>query len=145
MHHYFGTKDDLFLAAMELPIDPRPVIAGVVGGAGRRGERLLRAFLGVWDDPAIAPVLVGIVRSALEPGGERLLTQGFVPVVLLPAGAALGIDRPEVRMPLVVSQIARPDPDPLRVPPGADRLDVRRHPGRDVRPGLQRYLTGDVG
>ena len=23
VHHYFGTKDDLFLAALELPVDPR--------------------------------------------------------------------------------------------------------------------------
>jgi tetracycline repressor-like protein len=51
-------------------------------------------------------VLVGIVRSALQPGGERLLTQGFVPVVLLPVGEALGIDRPDLRMPLVISQVA---------------------------------------
>src|SRR6478736_4707021 len=54
VHHYFGTKDDLFVAAMELPIDPRPVIAGVVaGGPDGAGERLLRAFLSVWDDEAM--------------------------------------------------------------------------------------------
>ena len=51
-------------------------------------------------------MLVGFVRSALQPGGERLLTQGFLPVVLLPVGEALGIDRPEVRMPLMISQVA---------------------------------------
>ena len=32
VHHYFGTKDDLFLAAMELPVDPREVIAHVIVG-----------------------------------------------------------------------------------------------------------------
>ncbi len=106
VHHYFGTKDDLFVAAMELPIDPRPVIAEVVaGGPDGAGERLLRAFLSVWDDEAMQAVLVGTIRSALEPGGERLLTQGFVPVVLVPAGQALGVDRPEVRMPLLASQV----------------------------------------
>jgi AcrR family transcriptional regulator len=100
VHHYFGTKDDLFLAAMELPFDPRHVIGpALAGGPDGAGERLLRAFLSLWDDPEIAPVLVGIVRSALQPGGERLLTQGFVPVVLLPVGEALGIDRPDLRMP----------------------------------------------
>jgi AcrR family transcriptional regulator len=107
VHHYFGTKDDLFLAAMELPVDPRRVIApAVAGGIDGAGERLLRAFLSLWDDPEISPVLVGIVRSALQPGGERLLTQGIVPVLLQPVGEALGIDRPEVRMPLVISQVA---------------------------------------
>jgi AcrR family transcriptional regulator len=107
VHHYFGTKDALFLAAMELPVDPRRVIApAVAGGIDGAGERLLRAFLSLWDDPEISPVLVGIVRSALQPGGERLLTQGIVPVLLLPVGEALGVDHPEVRMPLVISQVA---------------------------------------
>jgi AcrR family transcriptional regulator len=107
VHHYFGTKDALFLAAMELPVDPRRVIApAVAGGIDGAGERLLHAFLSLWDDPEISPVLVGIVRSALQPGGERLLTQGIVPVLLLPVGEALGIDHPEVRMPLVISQVA---------------------------------------
>src|SRR3954453_4167069 len=107
VHHYFGTKDDLFLAAMELPGRPRGVIApAVAGGIDGAGERLLRAFLSLWDDPEISPVLVGVVRSALQPGGERLLTQGIVPVLLLPVGEALGIDHPDVRMPLVISQVA---------------------------------------
>ena len=107
VHHYFGTKDELFLAAMSLPVDPRQIIGpALVGGVEGAGERLLRAFLSLWDDPDITPVLVGMVRSALQPGGERLLTQGFVPVVLLPVGQALGVDRPEVRMPLVISQMA---------------------------------------
>ena len=107
VHHYFGTKDDLFLAAMELPVDLRRVIApAAAGGIDGAGERLLRAFLSLWDDPEVSPVLVGIVRSALQPGGERLLTQGIVPVLLLPVGEALGVDRPEVRMPLVISQVA---------------------------------------
>jgi AcrR family transcriptional regulator len=107
VHHYFGTKDDLFLAAMELPVDPRTVIApALAGGPDGAGERLLRAFLSMWDDPELSPVLVGVVRSALQPGGERLLTQGIVPVLLMPVGQALGIDRPELRMPLVISQMA---------------------------------------
>ena len=31
VHHYFGTKDDLFLAALELKVDPRGRSAPVVG------------------------------------------------------------------------------------------------------------------
>src|SRR5918912_3213202 len=56
VHHYFGTKDDLFLAAMELPVDPRRVLApALTGDVGAAGERLLRAFLSMWDDPEISP------------------------------------------------------------------------------------------
>ena len=37
VHHYFGTKDDLFVAALELKVDPRealrPVVEGGIDGA----------------------------------------------------------------------------------------------------------------
>lgn len=106
VHHYFGSKDDLFLAAMELPVDVRAVVGRVAdGGVEGAGERLLTVFLSVWDDPELTPVLVGRVRQLLEPGGERLLADGLIPVVFGPAGAALGVDAPEQRMPLVVSQM----------------------------------------
>ncbi|CUR61447.1 hypothetical protein NOCA1240550 [metagenome] len=35
VHHYFGTKDNLFLAALEMPVDPRELLAPVV----RQGPR----------------------------------------------------------------------------------------------------------
>ncbi len=145
VHHYFGTKDDLFLAAMELPVDPRQVIGpAVAGGVDGAGERLLHAFLSLWDDPEVAPVLIAFVRSVLQPGGERLLTQGFLPVVLLPVGEALDLDRPEVRMPLLISQVAG-----LIVTRYLVRLEpIASMPADAVvatyAPVLQHYLTGDL-
>jgi AcrR family transcriptional regulator len=145
VHHYFGTKDELFLAAMELPVDPRQVIGpALVGGPDGAGERLLRVFLTLWDDPEMAPALVGIMRSALQPGGERLITQGFVPVVLQPAGEALGLDRPEVRMPLVISQAAG-----IILTRYLVRLEpIASMPAEQVvatyAPVIQHYLTGDI-
>ena len=145
VHHYFGTKDDLFLAAMELPIDPRQVIGpAVAGDADGAGERLLRAFLTLWDDPEVSPALIGIVRSALQPGGERLVTQGFVPVFLQPAGEALGLDRPEIRMPLVISQVAG-----IVLARYLIRLEpIASMPAERVvatyAPVIQHYLTGDI-
>ncbi|HEY3530411.1 MAG TPA: TetR family transcriptional regulator [Nocardioides sp.] len=146
VHHYFGTKDDLFLAAMELPVDPRQVIGpALAGGAEGAGERLMRVILSLWDDPAISPSLVGIVRSTMQPGGERLLTQGFVPVVLMPAGEALGIDRPQLRMPLVISQVAG-----LILTRYVIGLEpIASMPAETVvaayAPVIQHYLTGDLG
>jgi AcrR family transcriptional regulator len=106
VHHYYGTKDDLFMAALQIPVDPRELLAPVVAeGVDGAAARLLRVFLGVWDDPAHQLPLLGLVRSIIEPAGERLLRDGFVPVVLVPVGERLGIDHPEVRMPLVASQM----------------------------------------
>jgi len=106
VHHYFGSKDDLFMSALELPVDPRTVLAPVVAaGVDGAGERLLRTFLGIWDDPVNQQRFIGLFRRVIEPDGGRLLSDGFVPVVLGPVGQALGIDHPEVRMPLVASQM----------------------------------------
>jgi AcrR family transcriptional regulator len=145
VHHYFGTKDDLFLAAMELPVDPRAVVAHVVEGPIESvAERFLTAFLGVWDDPAFRPALLTVVRRIVEPGGERLMTDGFLPVVVQPIGARLGLDRPGHRMNLVASQVMglilmR---YVLRVEPLASL--PKEAVIATYAPTLQRYLTGEL-
>ncbi len=106
VHHYFGTKDDLFLAALELKVDPRevmkPVLAGGVDGAG---ERLLRVFVSVWDDEEARLPLLGLLRGMVEPGGQQLVRDGFLRMVLGPVGVGLELDQPERRMTHVASQL----------------------------------------
>lgn len=106
VHHYFGSKDDLFLAALELPVDPRQLLMpALAAGLDGVAERMLRVFLTAWDDPELQPRLVGVVRGVMDPAGSKLISEGFLPVVLTPVGQALGLDRPELRMPLVASQV----------------------------------------
>jgi AcrR family transcriptional regulator len=149
VHHYFGSKDELFLAAMELPVDPRELIlARVLEPPAARpeelGERLLRTFLSAWDDPELQPALVAIARRAFEPGGDTMIRDGFIPVVLIPTGKKLGIDHPETRMPVVASQmmglifmryLLRAEPI---VSMDTDRLVAT------YAPTLQHYLTGPL-
>ena len=145
VHHYFGSKDDLFVAALALPVDPREVIgAAVAGPAEEAAEKLIRTFLSVWDDPGFQPALLATVRRILEPGGDKLIREGFLPVVLIPVGEQLGLDRPGLRMPLVASQViglilAR---YVVRVEPIAS-LDTERLVSI-YAPTIQRYLTGDL-
>ncbi len=145
VHHYFGSKEDLFVAALALPVDPRAVIgAGVAGPADEAAEKLIRTFLSVWDDPGFQPALLATVRRILEPGGDKLIREGFLPVVLIPVGEQLGIDRPELRMPLVASQViglvlAR---YVVRIEPIAS-LDAE-HLVAIYAPAIQRYLTGEL-
>jgi AcrR family transcriptional regulator len=145
VHHYFGSKDELFVAALELPVDPRVVLAPVVtAGPDGAGERMLRALLGVWDDPEHRLPFLALARSMLEPSGERLMREGFLPVVIEPVGEALGLDHPEVRMPLFASQIIGLimlryvlEAEPIASMPTEDLVAV-------YAPTLQRYLTGDL-
>ncbi len=145
VHHYFGTKDDLFVAALEIPVDPREVLAPVVAaGPDGAGERLLRTFLGVWDDPEVQPGLLALARSLVADDAGGLVREGFIPVVVGPVLAALVVDRPEVRIPLVASQmiglvVAR---YVIAMP------QLAQMPAEDVvariGPVLQHYLTGDL-
>lgn len=145
VHHYFGTKDDLFMAALQMPVDPRTLLAPVIAdGADGAGERLLITFLAVWDDPELQPALLALARSVVAPGGGRLLTDGFLPVVLGPLLAPLLPDRPEVRIPLVASQLLGLIVtryllaiEPLASLPAADVV-------ASVGPTVQRYLTGEL-
>ena len=64
--HYFGSKEDLFIAALELPINPADAIRAVlVEGVEGAGERMVRFFLSVWDAPDNQPALMSMLRAAL--------------------------------------------------------------------------------
>jgi AcrR family transcriptional regulator len=65
VHHYFGTKDQLFLDAMQAPFDPSVVLNDVLAhGRDGAGERLVRALLRVADSAA-GGAIVAMVRSAV--------------------------------------------------------------------------------
>ncbi|MFG3250884.1 TetR family transcriptional regulator [Streptomyces sp. NPDC048187] len=65
VHHFYGTKESLFLQALELPGRIQEAISAAARGelAGV-GERLVRAHLSVWDDVSSRPALMTMVRSA---------------------------------------------------------------------------------
>jgi AcrR family transcriptional regulator len=66
VHHYFGTKDQLFLDAMRMPVDPTTVIPmALAGGIDGVGERLVRSLLTVWDSP-VGGAAAAFVRSAVS-------------------------------------------------------------------------------
>ena len=66
VHHYFGSKEDLFVAALELPINPAVAVRGLLAeGLEGAGERIVRFFLSVWDAPENQPALMSMLRAAL--------------------------------------------------------------------------------
>ena len=146
VHHYFGAKDDLFLAALEIPVDPRTLVPSVFDeGVEAAGERLVRLFLSVWDDPHTRLPLVALVRSSLvQEGPESLLQQGMLRMVLAPLRAVLPPDEADRRVQLVISQLAGLvvtryllELEPLASMPAEDLVTA-------VAPTLQRYLDGPL-
>jgi AcrR family transcriptional regulator len=145
VHHYFGNKEDLFLAALEIPVDPRTLIPEVFApGLDGVGERLLRTFLGVWDRPENKQALVAFIRTAfVADETAELLRNGIAKVVLRAVIPQLrSEDDPEVRATLVASQLAGliMARYVLRIEPLASL------PAESVvawvAPNVQRYVTG---
>ncbi|MDQ3274521.1 MAG: TetR family transcriptional regulator [Actinomycetota bacterium] len=146
VHHYFGSKDDLFLAALEIPIDPRLLIPQVFGpGLDGVGERLVRTFLGVWDQPSNRLGLVALVRTAfVADEAAELLRDGMARMVLGAVVPLLEGERTEVRAQLVTSQLMG-----LIVGRYVMRIQpLASLPAEElvawVAPTLQRYLTGEL-
>jgi AcrR family transcriptional regulator len=109
VHHYFGTKDQLFRATMRIPFDPSEIIPQVAaGGIDGAGERLVRMFLTVWDSPAGAAA-AALLRSAVQHDWTaRLLREFLTTQILRRAMAHFKLDPAEapLRVSLVASQMA---------------------------------------
>lgn len=106
VHHFYGSKERLFLAATALPLHPVELVAGVVAGGPRRtlGERVVRAFVRVWRDPATGPQIVAVFRRALGTEGGSAFIREFTEGVMIPQLAVvLGI--PPLRVTAIMSQL----------------------------------------
>lgn len=67
IHHYFGTKDRLLASALQLPVDPEVLLAGVADHPERAGAEIVRRGLMLWDgNPEARDRMVGLMRAALS-------------------------------------------------------------------------------
>jgi AcrR family transcriptional regulator len=147
VHHYFGTKEQLFMDAVGAPIDPREVLPRVVaGGKEEVGERLVRTMLSIWDSPAGAAG-VALMRSALSHDWTaRLMREFLTTQILRRVMRQLDLNPREapLRASLVASQVAglAMVRYVLKIEPLASaRPDVVV---AAVAPTIQRYVTGDL-
>ncbi|MEV7276711.1 TetR family transcriptional regulator [Streptomyces sp. NPDC093111] len=143
VHHYFGTKDEVFAAAIEVSFEPATAIPLIVGGPREAiGERLARFFLSVWENPATRAPLLAVVRSALTHEAAAKVLRGFVLRRLLERIAAdLDVPDPKLRAELAASHMIGIailryviQVEPLA---SADPEEIVAQ----VAPTLQRYLT----
>ncbi|MGA5193289.1 TetR family transcriptional regulator [Streptomyces exfoliatus] len=107
VHHYFGTKDEVFAAAIEVSFEPALVVPGIVGGPREAiGERLARFFIGVWENPVSRAPLLAIVRSALTHEAAAKVLRTFVLRRLLERIAdELDVPDPKFRAELAASHM----------------------------------------
>ncbi|MCX4882672.1 TetR/AcrR family transcriptional regulator [Streptomyces sp. NBC_00847] len=68
VHHYFGTKEQVFEAAIEVAFAPalNAPEALADGPQAEVGERFTRFIFGIWENPTTRTPLLAIVRSAVN-------------------------------------------------------------------------------
>jgi AcrR family transcriptional regulator len=106
VHHYFGTKEQVFVAAMELPFDPAERLPAVLAGdRDGVGERLVRLFLGVWEQPGFRAPMLGLLRSAFTGEQGAAMLREFVGTALLGRVAAEVGQTDALRVQAAVAQL----------------------------------------
>jgi len=147
VHHYFATKQRLFVEAMELPVNFATAVPALLAGPPDEvGERFVRFVLSLWDRPDVRPLWLGLIRSATTDPVAAAMMRGLLeqgPLRVL----ANAIDRPDaaLRASLAGSQfigliLARyvVEVEPLA---SLDEERLIRLIGRTI----QHYLAGDLG
>jgi AcrR family transcriptional regulator len=152
VHHYFGTKDQLFNAIVRPPIDPAELIPKIVGGGpvDALGERLVTTFMSVWEHPVSGPAFEALLRGAFASRISAKLVREFFAIqimrrAILNLGEVVDPATVPLRANLVASQLFGLATiryilkfEPLASAP-------REAVVAAVAPNLQRYLTGDLG
>jgi AcrR family transcriptional regulator len=108
VHHYFGTKEQVFEAAIEVAFAPALDAPAAVeeGPLEGVGERLTRFIFGVWENPATRTPLLAIVRSAVNNETAAAVFRRLVATQLL-RRIAQRLDLPdaELRAELAAAQL----------------------------------------
>ncbi len=146
VHHYFGTKTQLFAAAIHIPIDPMQVIGPLREvPVEQLGHTLPSILLALWDSE-MGKGFVAELRSLLA-GNDVTLIRSFLQEVITQE-VGTRVDNPPgsgpIRIQFVASQLVGVvmaryilELDPFKSLP-VDQI------AETIAPNLQRYLTGEL-
>ncbi|MFI6828955.1 MULTISPECIES: TetR family transcriptional regulator [unclassified Kribbella] len=107
VHHYFDSKDELFIEAMAIPVDPRRIAARIIDGPrDELGRRIATAFLGVWESAEGQQRMKAIVRSVVSSDEvARIMREGITRMIIQPVSKMLDVPDAQLRVTLVATQL----------------------------------------
>lgn len=146
VNHWFGGKEALFTASLDIPVTPAQILAEILPGDPEQlGGRIVARFITVWDASGGGPLAALIQSVAGHEEAARMLREFVQNVLVGPIVGAVAPDRHELRGSLVGSQLLG-----LGMARYMLKLEPLASAGHDVvvaaiAPTLQRYLTGVVG
>ncbi|WP_187582795.1 TetR/AcrR family transcriptional regulator [Gordonia sp. OPL2] len=146
IHHYFGTKDALLVAALRPEIDVVEMFAGITVDTDSPGTEFLRRILGFWESNpeqrtrAIALLRVAVTHAEVAAG----MREFFLGIVRTALADVVADDHRDERIGLMFSQIAGLGMARyvLDVPVVAKATPEEL--AQRVGPNIDRYLSGDM-
>jgi AcrR family transcriptional regulator len=151
VHHFYGSKESLFAAAMQLPFVPSEVITAALTQeepAGSLGTHMVRTALSVWESAEVRDSFQTMLRSALTSERAADTLREFIAEAILRPVASVADGGDAERTPFRASLVAAQmlglalSRYVLRFGPvaaaSADDLAAA------VGPAIDRYLTGDI-
>lgn len=146
VHHYFGTKQQLFAAAIHIPIDPMQVIGPMrETPVDELGLKLPSLLLPLWDSE-LGSGFIATLRSLLAGNDVSLVRSFLQEVISVEVGRR--VDSPpgsgRIRVQFVASQLVGVvmaryilELEPFKSLPVQQVAET-------IAPNLQHYLTGDL-
>lgn len=105
VHHYFDTKEGMFVAAMKLPFDPAELLPMLLDGPREQvGERLVRFVLTITSDAEARQPLLALIRSIMSNEQAGGMVREFLTNALL-YRVAEGLGVPHLRMEAAFAQL----------------------------------------
>jgi AcrR family transcriptional regulator len=142
VNHWFGGKEALFTASLDIPVDPSVVLATIIPGDPERlGERIVGQFLTVWDATGGGPLAAMVQSIASHDAAARMMREFIGNVLVGRIVAAVAPDQHDLRAALCGAQV---------IGMGMVRYVLKLEPLASadhatvvaaIAPSLQRYLT----
>jgi AcrR family transcriptional regulator len=105
VHHYFDSKEGVFVAAMELPVDPETMIPLILAGPREElGGRLVRFILTLTADADARQPVLALVRTAMTNEQVVAMIREFLTHALL-RRVATALAIPVIRMEVAFAQM----------------------------------------
>lgn len=152
VHHFYGTKEALFAAAMRLPVLPSQVLStaleGRLGEPGI-GEFVVRTALTLWETDGLKETFLGLLRSAVTSDEAARMLREFVAESILGTitrvvGVKGSAAEVEYRAAMVATQMVGLGLARLVLGLPAVAQASIDELAATIGPSVERYLTGDI-
>ena len=105
--HYFGSKQELFAAALDWPIHPADIFGGLeTSNIAEMAEMIVRRYLSMLDQPQVRDAIIAMVRSAVSnEQAARMLREFVTGEILTLLGQMTNAADAQLRASVVASQL----------------------------------------